>query len=118
MKRPSRFLFLMTLVAAAGVAAFSVHLALRGRAFELGYELGQSHSTLATLRESKRVLELELTSHKTPERVSLVARSLLGMQPPRPERMFSAGPMPAGEKEQLGALAPELEQASPKEPGP
>ncbi len=115
MKRPAIFLLLMTLVAAAGVAAFSVHLALRGRAFELGYELGQSHSTLATLRESKRVLELELTSYKTPERVSLVARSLLGMHPPPPDRMLSAGPMPQTEQNPAKVALPELDATAKEE---
>jgi cell division protein FtsL len=93
-KRPRAFLVLWTLAVAAAVSAFSVHLALRGRAFELGYQLGQSHSTLAGLRESKRVLELELAAYKTPERVGIVARSLLGMSEPSPDRLLHAGAIP------------------------
>jgi hypothetical protein len=93
-KRPRTFLVLWTLVVAAAVSAFSVHLALRGRAFELGYQLGESHTSLAALRESKRVLELELASYKTPERVGLVARSLLSMSPPSADRLLYAGSTP------------------------
>jgi hypothetical protein len=61
---------------------------------DLGYELGKSHGRLARLREVKRVLELELASYKTPERVELVARTLLGMTPPSVDRILPAGPEP------------------------
>jgi cell division protein FtsL len=91
-KRP--FLALWTLAVAAVTAAFVLYLALRVRSVELGYELGRAHARLARLREVKRVLELELNSHKTPERVDLVARTLLGMGQPTPDRIFSAGKHP------------------------
>jgi cell division protein FtsL len=71
----------------ASVAAFVLHLALRGRNVELGYELGKSRSEQARLREVKRVLELEAASYETPQRVEVVARTLLGMQPPAAERI-------------------------------
>lgn len=106
MKRPRTFLVLWTLVVAAAVAAFSVHLALRGRAFELGYQLGESHTSLAALRESKRVLELELASYKTPERVGLVARSLLSMSPPSADRLLYAGSTPHAPGDGAAAVAP------------
>lgn len=61
---------------------------------ELGYELGRTHAKVARLREVKRVLELELASHEEPERVDLVARSLLGMSEPGKDRVFSAGRAP------------------------
>jgi len=93
MKRP--FLALWTLAVVAVTAAFVLYLALRVRSVELGYDLGRAHARLARLREVKRVLELELNSHKTPERVDLVARSLLGMAEPTPDRIFSAGRHPA-----------------------
>jgi hypothetical protein len=35
----------------------------------------------------KRVHELEAAACKTPERVEIVARSLLGMEPPGPDRI-------------------------------
>jgi hypothetical protein len=91
------FLSLWTLAVVAATSAFVFYLALRVRSIELGYELGRSHSRLARLREVKRVLELELASHKTPERVDLVARSLFGMGEPAPERILPAGPEPEDE---------------------
>jgi cell division protein FtsL len=85
---------LWTLAVAAASTAFVTRLALRGRAVDLGYELGKAHGRLGRLREIKRVLELEQASYKTPERVELVARSLLGMAPPSVDRILAAGPEP------------------------
>jgi hypothetical protein len=99
------FLFLWTLAVIAATAAFVLYLALRVKSVELGYELGRSHGRVARLREVKRVLELELSSHKTPERVDLVARSLLGMTEPTSDRILSAGKQP------------EVEQSTPETPG-
>ena len=92
--RPA-FLPLWTLAVAATVSAFVVHLALRGRTVQLGYELGRARQEQARLREVHRVLELEASSYKTPERVEFVARSLLGMEPPPPERIVSIPAVPA-----------------------
>ena len=91
LKRARIFLLNWTLAVLAAVCAFVVHLALRGRTVSLGYELGKARSEQARLREVKRVLELEAASYKTPERVEIVARSLLGMEPPGPERIVSVG---------------------------
>src|ERR1019366_4762357 len=77
----SAFLPLWTLAVMATVSAFVVHLALRGRTVQLGYELGRVRQEQAHLREVRRVLELESASYKTPERVEIVARTLLGMEP-------------------------------------
>jgi hypothetical protein len=93
-KRQGTFLVLWTLAVMATATAFVTRLALRGRAVELGYELGRAHGRLARLREVKRVLELELASYKTPERVELVSRTLLGMAPPTVDRILPAGPEP------------------------
>ncbi|WP_437551124.1 cell division protein FtsL [Sorangium sp. So ce367] len=98
------FLMLWTLAVAATVAAFVVHLALRGRTVDLGYKLGRARAEQARLREVKRVLSLEAASYETPQRVEMVARSLLGMTPPPPERVipvrgYSA---PPGEREPEG----------------
>lgn len=106
MKRAGTFLVLWTLAVAAASTAFVTRLALRGRAVELGYELGKAHGRLGRLREVKRVLELELASYKTPERVELVARSLLGMTPPSVDRILPAGPEP-----ELGSSSSELRGA-------
>ena len=97
------FLVLWTLAVAATVAAFVVHLALRGRTVDLGYKLGRARAEQARLREVKRVLSLEAASYETPQRVEMIARSLLGMTQPPPERVIA---MRAAAK-----LAPEPESA-------
>jgi cell division protein FtsL len=92
---PSRsFLALWTLAVLAATSAFVLYLALRVQSVQLGYDLGRVHARVARLREVKRVLELELASYKTPERVDLVARTLLGMSEPTPDRILSAGSEP------------------------
>jgi cell division protein FtsL len=83
------FLALWTVAVIATVAAFVVHLALRGRTVELGYKLGHARAEQARLREVKRVLSLEAASYETPQRVEKVARSLLGMTPPPAERVIA-----------------------------
>ncbi len=54
----------------------------------MGYKLGQIRSQQARLREQKRVLSIEAASFESPQRVEMVARSLLGMTDPPPERIF------------------------------
>jgi cell division protein FtsL len=88
LRSPRPFLVLWTLAVAASTAAFVLHLALRGRTVQLGYELGRARGEQARLREVKRVLELEAASFETPQRVEVVARTLLGMQPPTADRIL------------------------------
>jgi cell division protein FtsL len=88
------FLVVWTLAIAATVSAFVVHLALRGRTVQLGYELGRARQEQSRLREVKRVLEVEAASYKTPERVEIISRTLLGMEPPPPERIVSLPKQP------------------------
>ena len=107
MKRPRPFLVVWTLAVAAATSAFTVYLALRMRSIEIGYELGRAHQHLGRLREVKRVLELELSSHETPERVDLVARTVLGMSEPTPDRMISAGREPVAGDPRATVLPPE-----------
>ena len=83
------FVLSWTLATIACVCAFVVHLALRGRTLSLGYELGRARSEQAHLREVKRVLEVEKASYETPDRVEIVARTLLGMEPPPAERIIT-----------------------------
>lgn len=90
-KRARIFLLNWTLAVVATVSAYCVHLAMRGRIVAVGYELGKARSEQARLREVKRVLELESASYKTPERVEIVARSLLAMEPPGPDRVVTIG---------------------------
>ncbi len=84
-----RFLMLWFLAVTAASAAFIVHLALRGKVVDVGYRLGKARAEQARLREVKRVLELEATSYETPKRVEMVARTLLGMTPPPPEKIIA-----------------------------
>jgi cell division protein FtsL len=86
--RQRRFIILWTLAVMATAAAFVVHLALRGRTVDLGFRLGKARAEQARLREVKRVLELEAASHQTPKRVEMVARTLLMMSPPAPEKVI------------------------------
>ena len=94
MKTDRTFLTLWVLAVGSATAAFVLHVAMRVRAVELGYELGRTHAHVARLREVKHVLELELASHKTPERVEFVARTLLGMSEPTADRILPAGAFP------------------------
>ncbi|HTM46819.1 MAG TPA: cell division protein FtsL [Polyangiaceae bacterium] len=105
MQKKNPFLVLWTLAVLAATTAFCTHLALRVRSMELGYELGRSQGQLARLREAERVLQLELASYKTPERVELVARTLLQMDTPKADRVFSAGPMPEANEGELQGQA-------------
>ncbi len=110
MKAQAMFLPLWTLAIAATTSAFVLHLALRGRTVQLGFELGRSRQEQARLREVKRVLELEAASYRTPERVEIVARTLLGMEPPPPERIVS---IPSPSRESRGDLAEISRQGPP-----
>jgi cell division protein FtsL len=107
------FLALWTLAVVATVTAFVVHLALRGRTVDLGYKLGRARAEQARLREVKRVLSLEAASYETPQRVEMVARTLLGMTPPPPERVIALrGPVPMAPSEDQGGDDPVVPQAS------
>jgi hypothetical protein len=94
MSNPRVFLTLWILAVSAATAAFVLRLGLRVRSVELGYELGRTHAKLERLREVRHVLKLEVASHKTPERVDFVARTLLGMSDPTPDRILPAGHRP------------------------
>jgi cell division protein FtsL len=98
------FLPVWTLAIAATASAFVVHLALRGKTVQLGYELGHARQEQARLREVKRVLEVESASYKTPERVEIVGRTLLGMEPPTPDRIVPlAAQPPSSERDDLAS---------------
>jgi cell division protein FtsL len=106
MKDERSFLLLWTLAVAAATAAFVLHLGLRVRSVELGYELGRAHARVQRLREVRHVLEVELGSQKTPERVDFVARTLLGMSPRVEEGPSLAAPAADG-----AAAFPNLSEA-------
>lgn len=87
MHKSRAFIPLWTLAMIACVTAFVLHLAMRGKTVALGYELGRARGEQSRLREVKRVLQVEAASYRTPERVEIVARTLLGMEPPTPDRI-------------------------------
>jgi cell division protein FtsL len=103
--RDSRFLLLWTLTVAATAAAFILHLAIRGKTISLGYDIGRVRSEQAKLRETRRVLQVEVASYQSPERVDVVARTILGMEPAPPERTVN---LPA-----LGDVAEGVHSRSP-----
>lgn len=109
MRRQGAFVVLWTVATVATVSAFVLHLALRGRTVSLGYDLGRARAEQARLREVKRVLQVEAASYKTPERVEIVARTLLGMEPPDVDRIVVLAPV----SERAGDRRP----PSPTEPG-
>jgi cell division protein FtsL len=112
------FLALWTLAVIATVAAFVLHLALRGRTVDLGYKLGRARAEQARLREMKRVLSLEAASYETPQRVEMVARTLLGMTPPPAERVITIrGFWPSKEAEaERTATGAEAAMGKPSQP--
>jgi hypothetical protein len=115
----SSFVVTWTLVVVATVGAFVVHLALRGKTVAIGYELGRARAEQARLREVKRVLELEVASYKTPERVEIVARTLLGMETPPPERIIQLSAPPSDRKNSVAASEPPAgESGYPREGAP
>jgi cell division protein FtsL len=108
-KHHRAFIPLWTLAIVASVSAFTLHLAMRGRTVSLGYELGRARAEQARLREVKRVLQVESASYRTPERVEIVARTLLGMEPPTPDRIIPVAGVsdkPAGSVAQSGEEEP------------
>lgn len=110
MNRSRPFLVLWTLAVVASVAAFVLHLGLRGRVFKLGYEMGRERSEQARLREAKRVLELEVASFQNPQRIEVIAKTLLGMQPPSSDRIIPMRPL-GNENEPI--LASQTETSTP-----
>jgi cell division protein FtsL len=104
------FITLWTFAVIATVSAFVLHLALRGKTLALGYALGHARAEQARLREVKRVLQVESASYKTPERVEIVARTLLAMEPPLPSRVVSLS-APQGPRE--GPVAAAVAEAPP-----
>lgn len=108
--RSRPFLVLWTLAVLASVAAFVLHLGLRGRIFKLGFEIGKERSEQARLREARRVLELEVASFQNPQRVEVIGKTLLGMQAPTPDRII---PMRAIDNGQPPRAAHEPETSGP-----
>jgi cell division protein FtsL len=112
------FLALWTLAVVATTAAFVLFLAMRSRSMHFGYELGRARAEQSRLREARRVLELEVASYQSPQRVEAVARALLGMAPPSPDRVIALGPggAPVLPPDGEGRGAPSAPSADPALP--
>lgn len=93
-RKARAFVIVWSIAVLATCAAFVAELSLRGKTLALGYELGRARSEEIRLREVRRVLEVESSSYKTPERVEMVARTLLGMEQPGRDRVIPLGPIP------------------------
>lgn len=68
---------------------------------ELGYRADQLDRQVVRLQDLNRALQLELATLSAPERLDLLARDRLGLQPPRPEQIVVSLPQPAGEVAQV-----------------
>jgi len=90
-KRPAHFVALWTLAVVATACAFILYLALRSRAVELGYRLGKARAKQSQLRETRRVLQVEAVAYRNPERIDDLARGVLQMEEPPPQRIFVVG---------------------------
>ena len=91
MTRPTRFVALWTLAVVATACSFILYLALRSRAVELGYKLGKARAKQSQLRETRRVLQVEAVAYRNPERIDALARGVLQMEEPPPQRTFVVG---------------------------
>jgi cell division protein FtsL len=90
-RRPTRFVALWTLAVVATACSFILYLALRSRAVELGYKLGKARAKQSQLRETRRVLQVEAVAYRNPERIDALARGVLQMEEPPPQRTFVVG---------------------------
>jgi cell division protein FtsL len=106
MRLSRAFVTLWTFAVIATASAFVLHLALRGKTVSLGYALGHARAEQARLREVKRVLQVESASYKTPERVEIVAHTLLAMDPPAPSRVVSLSAAPPPHDGPVAASGP------------
>ncbi|APR99680.1 cell division protein FtsL [Pajaroellobacter abortibovis] len=88
MRTSYSFLFLWTLAVFAAVSAFVFQLSIRSKIISIGYELGRTKAEQEKLKEAKRVLQVETGSYRNPERIDMIARGLLGMESPPPERII------------------------------
>jgi cell division protein FtsL len=86
-----RFLLLWTAAVLAAAMAFIVHLSMRFETVRLGYEVGRERRAQRELVESRRNLAIEAATLRQAARVEAVARQVLDMDVPEPERVVPAG---------------------------
>ena len=96
-KRSSRASFIMLWTAAvlATAAAFIVHLSMRFETIDLGYDVGAERSEQRRLIEECRLLSLEAAILRDSARVESVARGVLEMDVPSPDRVVPVLPTSA-----------------------
>jgi cell division protein FtsL len=80
-----------TLAVVAATCSFVLYLSMRNRAMELGYKLGKARGRQTQLLETKRVLQVEAIAYKNPQRIENIAKGVLQMEEPPPERIFIYG---------------------------
>lgn len=118
--KATRFVGLWTLAVVATASAFILYLALRSRAVELGYKLGRARARQAQLRETRRVLQVEAVSYRNPERIEALAKGVLRLEEPPPQRIFVVGaPIePTLVAAKTKPAAPVASSAAPPAPAP
>jgi len=80
--------FLLALVTAGAL----VHVGVRIRGLQVGYDLGSERRIAGELEEQRRRLQIEIGMLKDPGRVISIAREKLNMGPPAPEAILRLGP--------------------------
>ena len=78
--RPSR---LVVAWVAALTAASALEVWLHLQTTEIGYQLSMIHTLNERLAGERRELEVELATLKTPQSLDRLAKSRLGLRPPR-----------------------------------
>jgi cell division protein FtsL len=63
------------------------HVWTRQMVTELGYSLSESQSITEQLLSENKALKLEISTLKSSKRLELIARSQLGLTPPKPEQV-------------------------------
>ena len=87
-KRSRPFLVLWSLAVVASVAAFVLHLGCAAARFSSATRwVGSATSKRDSVKPSA-CLELEVASFQNPQRVEMIAKTLLGMQAPTPDRII------------------------------
>lgn len=82
-----RFILLFAASVAAVAVASVGYLALRFETVRLGYEVAEARKVQRRLIEERRELEVEAASLRQPRRIESIAREVLDMTTPGPDRI-------------------------------
>lgn len=88
----ARFIMLWTAAVLACAAAFVVHLSMRFETVRMGYEVSAERREQRRLIEQKRLLSVEAATLRRASRVETVARGVLEMDVPEPDRVIPIDP--------------------------